>query len=714
MPQKTNPFQIRAAGEDKAEVLIYGDIGQNWYGDGVDAKNFVTELQQLDVSNIDVRINSYGGSVSDGIAIHNALRRHAANVTVIIEGVAVSIASLIAMAGDTVKMGDNSLFMVHAPWSYAAGNSKELREFADVLDIYAEAMAASYMRKTGKTRDEIMQLLTDGVDHYYLASEAMAEGFVDVVTADAAEAIAASGFKNSRFAQNAPGLLPGASAIKSQSDHVLNLKINVDTTGLDEATQLAAKVAATHQEETTMPDKVKDKATETQVTTDEQVVAAATEQVKAAERQRKADIRAAFSPFQNRDGVRALLDACIDDDTVTPAAASDKLLAQLGKGAESLGGDPRIESGEDERDKRTNAATDALLVRAGVAHMRGNGITPAAIDLSGNPFRGASLMDMARMSLRSAGKNPDGMDKREVVAQAFQTTSDFPILLENTIHKVLMTAYLTANDTWSRFCKIGSVSDFRAHNRYRVGSIGNLDSLTEHGAFKTKQIPDGEKGSITASTKGNIIAITREAIINDDLQALTDLAAMLGRAFKRTIEAAVYSLLGENAGLGPTMLDTFTLFHANHANIGTAAAISMAAIDADRVFMAQQTDVGGNDYLDLRPAKLLVPVSLGGTARSINDAQYDPDTANKLQKPNIVNGLFDDIIDTPRLTGTRRYLFADPNEAPVIEVAFLDGMQEPYIETKDGWSVDGAELKVRGDFGVAAIDYRGAVTNAGA
>ena len=161
------------------------------------------------------------------------------------------------------------------------------------------------------------------------------------------------------------------------------------------------------------------------------------------------------------------------------------------------------------------------------------------------------------------------------------------------------------------------------------------------------------------------------------------------------------------------MGDGNPLFHSSHSNITTSAAITMAALDLDRVAMASQTDVGGNDFLDLRPAVLLVPLALGGTARVINGAQYDPDTANKLQKPNIVNGLFRDIVDSPRLSGNRRYLFADPNEAPVLEVAFLDGNQEPYVEQEAGFTVDGTRYKVRLDFGVAGIDYRGAVTNAG-
>jgi hypothetical protein len=301
-----------------------------------------------------------------------------------------------------------------------------------------------------------------------------------------------------------------------------------------------------------------------------------------------------------------------------------------------------------------------------------------------------------------------------VVAAAFtQGTADFPILLETAMHKTLQSAYANASDTWSRFCKVGSVSDFRANGRYRVGGLSNLDAVNEFGEFKNKAIPDGEKGSITASTKGNIINLTRQAIVNDDLGAFIGLSASLGRAARRTIEASVYALLAENSGLGPTQSDTNPLFHSGRKNVGTGAALTVASIDADRALMASQTGVGGYDYLDIRPAILLVPTLYAGTARVINDAQYDPDTANKLQRPNAVRGLFRDIVDSPRLTGTRYYMFADPTEAPVIEVAFLDGQQEPVIEMERGFDVDGTRYKVRLDYGVAAIDWRGAVTNAG-
>ncbi len=182
--------RANAAGEQSAEVFIFGDIGESWWGESVAAADFVKEIAALDVTSMTVRINSYGGSVSDGLAIYNALRRHKATVTTAIDGVAMSIASLIAMAGDEVEMAENAILMIHAPWGGLMGNSKEMREYADVLDKMAGAMATSYAARSGKSIDDMLALLTDGEDHYYTADEALAEGFVTVTTS--ALAIAAS------------------------------------------------------------------------------------------------------------------------------------------------------------------------------------------------------------------------------------------------------------------------------------------------------------------------------------------------------------------------------------------------------------------------------------------------------------------------------------------------------------------------------------------
>lgn len=425
-----------------------------------------------------------------------------------------------------------------------------------------------------------------------------------------------------------------------------------------------------------------------------------------------AQVLAMFKPFIARDGVQALQTEVLSDPALSVEQIQAKLLVEVGKNASPANpqnAGPRIETLADEGDKRRDAIVSALMVRSGVetdANVRAS--------MSANPFRGSKLLDVARASLERGGVKTTGMGQLEIVAAAFtQGTSDFPVLLETTMHKSLQTAYARAALTWNRFCATGSVSDFRAHNRYRVGSFGALDAKNELGEFVNKSIPDGEKSIITAGTKGNIINLSREAIINDDLGAFVGLAASLGRAAARTVEVDVYALLAQNAGLGPTMADGYTLFSSQHTNLGTAGALGVTSVDDARVKMASQLDVSGNDYLDLRPAVLLVPMASGGAARVLNDSQYDPDTANKLQKPNMVRGLFRDVVDTPHLTGTRFYAFADPSEAPVLEVAFLDGVQEPFLEQQDGFDVDGSRWKVRLDYGVAAIDYRGAVTNAG-
>lgn len=383
---------------------------------------------------------------------------------------------------------------------------------------------------------------------------------------------------------------------------------------------------------------------------------------------------------------------------------------------------PSIQMGADARDKFLRGAINWLLVKGGGAEVVARAAKTDVAAIDPGEFRGLTLVDLARECLSRAGAKMRGLDKTRIIAEAFtrrditQSTSDFATLLENTMHKVLQASYAMTPDTWSKWCARGTVSDFRAHNRYRMGSFGALDALAENGEFKSKAISDAEKGTITATTKGNIINVSRQMIVNDDMGAFSRLLTMLGRAAALSVEVDAYALIGLNAGLGPTQTDSQPLFHsANRSNVGSQAALSAAALDADRIIMASQKDVGGNDYTDLRPAVLLVSASLGGQARVINLSQYDPDAvANKaLNRPNVVAGLFRDVVDTPRITGNRRYLFADPTIAPVFEVAFLEGQTSPYLETKDGWNTDGAEMKVRFDYGVAAVDWRGAVTNAG-
>ena len=423
---------------------------------------------------------------------------------------------------------------------------------------------------------------------------------------------------------------------------------------------------------------------------------------------RRSAIATVAQPFMAFAGMGEFVAALQNDHKVTEAVANQRILAKLAQGAEPVAGG-RIVTVEDETDKRRDGMVAALLLRAGVADKS------VQASAGANPYRGRTLLAIAEASLQAAGIRTEGKNSREMVAAAFtQSGSDFPVLLENVMHKTLLGAYATQALTWSRFCKRGTVSDFRAHNRYRVGSLGNLQPKNELGEYKNVAIPDGEKSSISAVTKGFILNISREAIINDDLGALTDQASAAGRAAARTVEVDVYALLASNSGLGPTMSDGKTLFHADHGNIATGAAMTVDVLDGMRVLMAQQKDVTGNDFLDLRPEVLLVPIGMGGSARVLIGAEYDTSVSNKFQVPNKVRGLVRDIVDTPRMSGTRYHLLASPAEAAAIEVAFLDGQSEPYLETEQAFNTDGGRLKVRMDYGVAGHDFRGAVTNAGA
>ncbi|HUW56579.1 MAG TPA: head maturation protease, ClpP-related [Planctomycetota bacterium] len=174
--------QIRASDtkKDEAEILIYDEIGASWFGEGITAKQFVTDLGAIDAKRIRVRINSGGGSAFEGLAIYNALRNHEAKITTEIDGVAASIASVIALAGQTVKMADNAFFMIHNPAGLVMGDANDMREFADLLDKVGGSLAHVYAEKSGQDDDQIQDWMD--AETWFTAEEAKAAGFVDTIT----------------------------------------------------------------------------------------------------------------------------------------------------------------------------------------------------------------------------------------------------------------------------------------------------------------------------------------------------------------------------------------------------------------------------------------------------------------------------------------------------------------------------------------------------
>lgn len=170
-------------GSNSADIFIYGDIvSYRWDESDTSASSFKEDLDNLgDVSTINLHINSPGGSVFEGIAIHNMLKRHQAKINVYVDALAASIASVIAMAGDTIYMPKNSMLMIHNPWTIAMGNAAELRKVADDLDRIANSSKQTYLQKAGdKLTEEKLQEMLDA-ETWLSADEALEYGLCDVV-----------------------------------------------------------------------------------------------------------------------------------------------------------------------------------------------------------------------------------------------------------------------------------------------------------------------------------------------------------------------------------------------------------------------------------------------------------------------------------------------------------------------------------------------------
>jgi phage major head subunit gpT-like protein len=226
----------------------------------------------------------------------------------------------------------------------------------------------------------------------------------------------------------------------------------------------------------------------------------------------------------------------------------------------------------------------------------------------------------------------------------------------------------------------------------------------------------GNRGEqIQLATFGRIFSITRQAILNDDLNVFSRVPRFMGRAAKRTIGSLVYAVLTANAA----MSDGFDLFSTEHNNLASSgAAPDVTTLDAARAAMAKQRDPDGHaaSGLNIRPRYFIVPVALEGKAKVLMSAEKDPSaTSQNSSKPNHVRDLAT-VVSDARLDAhspTTWYLAADPNTTDTIEVAYLNGNDTPFLDQQDGFDVDGVKFKVRIDAGVKALDFRGLYKNAG-
>ena len=652
--KKNNWFAMARNGAD-ADVFVYDEIGL-W---GITAKDFADELKsQGDVSTINLHVNSPGGSVGDGMAIYNLLIQHSAEVITYIDGLALSMGSIVALAGDEINMPSNALFMIHEPWSVTAGNSEELRKEADILDKFGEALTNVYIQKTGMEASDIKQLMQD--ETWMTAEEAQAWGFIDNITDELKAAARVKSSVAERF--NSVPEWVRVYKPSAKADNIGAIK---------------------------MPEKIES------VTADE--MQAATDAARVAEKQRQADIRTAFSDINQNGQYDHLIQAAIDnDDPVAEIRTRVEWLKAAGTGSESAAKDVRVEAGEDNRDKFKAGVKAAIQARVGsVKHD------------SANEYNGYSLVELARASLRNAGINAGG-SKMQVVGAAFtHSTSDFTSILADVAHKEMLRGFDEAPETFEAWTNKGNLSDFKQMNRVGTTAMKALREVPEGAEFKHTTFTDyGE--AIQLATYGELFGITRQAIINDDLSAFTNIPRKMGRAARRTVGDIAYAALTANGA----MKDGVALFHADHSNLNAAAAgITTDSVSAMQTAMALQKGRDTNaTALNIRPRYLLCPVALQADAETVRTSTT-PITATATKQiqgvRNIVANTYDVISDArlDAVSSVDWYMIADPSMYDTVEVAYLDGNETPFLDQQDGWNVDGTEFKVRIDAAAAPMEF---------
>lgn len=358
-----------------------------------------------------------------------------------------------------------------------------------------------------------------------------------------------------------------------------------------------------------------------------------------------------------------------------------------------------IYTSRDETETKREGMTDAVLYRA-----------DPRTKLSDNAkqYAGLSLIELARDHLASKGVSVRGLDRMQIAARAFEGTSDLTSVFANVANKSLRQAYELAPRTFTAWARETRASDFRTITRVALSDAPMLKKVTENGEFERGAVTDG-KETYQLATYGKIVGFTRQSMINDDLSALTRVPSAMAAAVAALESDVVYGILTTNAALS----DSVALFHSTHGNLtGTGTAIDVTSLGTARALMRKQKTPQGV-VMNIRPRFLIVPGAKETLAEQFVSDNY---VASESSKINTISTTLT-VVAEARLddnSTTAWYLAADPSMIDTIEYCYLEGQQGAYLETRQGFEIDGMEIKVRSDFAAKAIDYRGIYKNVGA
>jgi ATP-dependent protease ClpP protease subunit len=650
--------------KEAVRIALMGVVGWDITPDAVSKA-----LKEAGDRPLTISLHSGGGDALAGIAIHNMLARHKGRKTVVVEGFAASAASLIAMAGDDILMPSNAFLMIHEAWGGAMGDADQMRDTADLLDMISGAYRQTYAKRTGMPEDEIAALMRD--ETWFTAEEAVAKGFATRATDPVDIAASADALKAFR---NVPAILAGI-APKPAPQAEVN-----------------PPAPPAHPEEFRMSDPVSPAGADRPADPVPAVAAKASlAEIKAVAARGGLDSDWVIAQFEAGATVQAATDAALD-------AVAGKAGAPLATAGVAVTGDekPKILAAME------GAVVATLLNREPAEQAR--------------EYMAGGLHGMMRdMLVRSGHRNVHRLGAAQMwdIFASQHTTSDFARVLANSTNKSLREMYMGFPNTWSAWCAEIEVADYKAITAASIGQYPELRPVAEGGAYEWGTIAE-EGETYAVQERGRLLALSKQAIVNDDLRAFQGVISAAALAGYTALRRVVFGILTTNANLS----DSVALFAAGRGNLGAAGALNATTFSELVQLLAQQTSPAraGELAAPLPPpvnvCLLVGPAEQRTAFELVGNIIVPTTTGNAL--PTEYRSMTTVIPEPLLRTGNDPYYLARTEPGMrAVEIAYIRGQRTPVVNSAEEIGNSGVTFRAVFDFGAAAVQARTIAANLG-
>ncbi|WP_273689028.1 head maturation protease, ClpP-related [Ketogulonicigenium vulgare] len=707
------------------EIYLSGTIGQSFWDEEFFTEASVREVLEGLTGPLTVNLNSGGGIATEGQAIYTLLKDYPGAVTVVVNGIAASAASLIAMAGDHIIMPEGAIMMIHDPASWAVegrGTEADHLKAAKHLGVIANAYAAIYAARAGISPEAARKIMQ--VETYYDGPQAVRAGFA-TATDDSAAAAAAALFDYNLYAYAPASLRAVGDAVgRRQSKRAVAAMMAGSNNAQKEA--FMPKPRATRANATMNDDQAPtleddlDPALDDQnldditASDDADITASDDDEITADDGDDLDDLNASGADPDDelKTAMRATavmklckargISTAVAHHYIAAGMSSDDVRRlhpsnKDGRMPQTTAFTPRARIVRDEVDTRRAALTGAIFAK--MQQKRGRKVE---VQGASRQYMDAGLIEMA--SVATGRKLPRfamsyGV-REQFMMDAMHSTSDFPAIFQNALHKVLLDTYSNFTPTYQRVAERKDFNDFRPMPLVMTGSLPMLKPITETGEIKHGTFSDrGEMATI--ERYGVIVPIDRAMIVNDELGAIARVMERYGRTVGVFEERTFYSL-----AFSGLMSDEKPIFHTDHKNVApNGSDITDDAVSEARTYLREAKGLDG-EPLYLNPNLLLVGPKNETAAQRLL-AQTTPANADDV---NVFSGQLG-LVVTPEITGREWYVFDDTN--PCWTYGYLEDASAPRVSTQELFDQQGMKLKLEHDFGVGHARYESGFKNIG-